>query len=38
MNDFAKVNAVYADYFKTSPPARSCIAVASLPKGAKVEI
>lgn len=38
MNDFTKVNTIYADYFKVNPPARSCIAVAALPKGAKVEI
>lgn len=38
MDDFAKVNAVYAKYFKTEPPARVCIAVSQLPKGGKVEI
>jgi 2-iminobutanoate/2-iminopropanoate deaminase len=38
MNDFAKVNEVYASYFKEAPPARSCVAVAALPKGVNVEI
>lgn len=38
MNDFAAVNEVYATYFESAPPARSCVAVAALPKGAKVEI
>ena len=38
MNDFATVNEEYAKYFTTNPPARSCVAVAQLPKGVKVEI
>ena len=38
MNDFAKMNAVYAGFFSENPPARSTIAVAGLPKGALVEI
>lgn len=38
MSDFAKVNAVYADFFGEDKPARSCVAVAALPKDAKVEI
>lgn len=38
MNDFAEVNRVYAEYFGESKPARSTIAVAALPKGARVEI
>jgi reactive intermediate/imine deaminase len=36
--DFAAVNAVMAEYFSTPYPARSTIGVASLPKGARVEI
>jgi 2-iminobutanoate/2-iminopropanoate deaminase len=36
MNDFAAFNAVYAKYF-TGRPARSCVAVKALPKGALVE-
>lgn len=36
--DFAKMNAVYATYFKEPFPARSTIQVAALPKGARVEI
>lgn len=38
MNDFAKMNAVYAEFFSENPPARSTVAVAGLPKGALVEI
>lgn len=38
MNDFAKMNAIYAGFFSENPPARSTIAVAGLPKGALVEI
>lgn len=38
MNDFAAVNEVYARYFDAAKPARSTIAVAALPKGARVEI
>lgn len=37
MGDFAAFNAVYAEYF-TGKPARSCVAVKSLPKGALCEI
>lgn len=37
MGDFAAFNAVYAKYF-TGNPARSCVAVAALPKGALVEV
>jgi 2-iminobutanoate/2-iminopropanoate deaminase len=37
MADFAEFNAVYAKYF-TSCPARSCVAVKTLPKGALVEV
>lgn len=36
--DFAEVNEVYASYFPAPEPARSCFAVAALPKSAKVEI
>jgi len=38
MADFPLVNEVYGAYFPKEPPARSCVAVAALPKGAKVEI
>ena len=38
MNDFAKMNSIYAEFFGENPPARSTIAVAGLPKGAQVEI
>lgn len=37
MNDFSAFNQVYSCYF-TEKPARSCVAVKSLPKGALVEI
>jgi 2-iminobutanoate/2-iminopropanoate deaminase len=38
MNDFAKMNGIYAEFFGENPPARSTVAVAGLPKGALVEI
>lgn len=39
MNDFAAMNAVYAEFFATqNPPARSTIQVGRLPAGARVEI
>ena len=38
MNDFADMNAVYAEFFAEPYPARSAVAVKMLPKGALVEI
>ncbi len=38
LNDFNAVNEVYATYFESNPPARSCVQVAKLPKDAVVEI
>lgn len=38
MNDFARLNEIYADYFGVHRPARSTIEVARLPKDALVEI
>jgi 2-iminobutanoate/2-iminopropanoate deaminase len=38
MADFAAMNEVYARHFATSPPARTTVAVAALPKGGRVEI
>ncbi|MBQ6893078.1 MAG: RidA family protein [Clostridia bacterium] len=38
LNDFAKVNEVYASFFAEPYPARFCVQVAAIPKGAKVEI
>lgn len=38
INDFAAVNEVYAEYFNTHKPARSCVEVANLPKKALIEI
>ncbi len=38
MNDFQKMNAVYAEFFPANPPARTTVQVARLPKDARVEI
>jgi 2-iminobutanoate/2-iminopropanoate deaminase len=39
MNDFARVNEVYAEFFEgADPPARVAIGVVALPKGADVEV
>jgi len=38
MNDFSAMNEVYGRYFTTTPPARSTVQVARLPKDALVEI
>ena len=38
MKDFQQVNEVYARFFGENRPARACVAVAGLPKGAQVEI
>ena len=38
MNAFASVNEVYGSFFESDPPARVTVGVASLPRGAKVEI
>ena len=38
MNDFADMNAVYAEFFAEPYSARSAVAVKSLPKGALVEL
>ena len=39
LNDFAKVNEIYAETFnKTVSPARACVEVSKLPKGGKIEI
>lgn len=39
MDDFATFNAVYVDFFgENNAPARSCVAVKTLPKGALVEV
>ena len=38
MNDFSRMNNIYAEFFVTPYPARSTIQVAALPKGAAVEI
>ena len=36
--DFATVNGIYATRFPAEPPARSCVQVAGLPGGSKIEI
>jgi len=38
MNDYAAVNAIYAQYFNEDPPAREAVEVARLPKDVNVEI
>ncbi len=38
MNDFAKMNAVYEDFFGNHKPARAAVEVSALPKGAEVEM
>ena len=38
MGEFARMNAVYAEFFSENPPARSAVQVAALPLGGRVEI
>jgi 2-iminobutanoate/2-iminopropanoate deaminase len=38
MNEFPKINEIYAEYFSSKQPARSCVEVARLPKDVLVEI
>ncbi|MBR5318447.1 MAG: RidA family protein [Peptococcaceae bacterium] len=38
MDDFAKINAVYSEYFKENCPARACVEVARLPKDVQIEM
>lgn len=38
MQQFAEMNAIYAEYFQSNPPARSTIQVARLPKDVAIEI
>jgi 2-iminobutanoate/2-iminopropanoate deaminase len=38
MSDFADMNSVYAEYFRTAPPARSTVEAARLPRDVAVEI
>ena len=37
LSQFATLNGIYAEYFPENPPARSCVEVSALPKGALVE-
>jgi reactive intermediate/imine deaminase len=38
LNEFAKMNAVYGEFFKTNPPSRATVEVARLPRDVKIEI
>ena len=38
LGEFSRMNQVYEKFFKKTKPARACVQVAALPKGAKVEI
>jgi len=38
INEFQRMNSIYAEYFQAEPPARSAFQVAALPKNANVEI
>jgi 2-iminobutanoate/2-iminopropanoate deaminase len=38
LGEFSRMNQVYEKFFKETKPARACVQVAALPKGAKVEI
>lgn len=38
LNEFGKMNAVYGEYFKISPPGRATVEVARLPRDVKIEI
>ena len=38
LSEFARMNQVYENFFTDTKPARACVQVAALPKGAKVEI
>ncbi len=38
MSEFATVNAIYGRFMADPPPARSTVAVAALPKGARIEV
>lgn len=38
MSNFDAINAIYAEYFKSDPPARETVTVKTLPKNCKIEI
>jgi 2-iminobutanoate/2-iminopropanoate deaminase len=38
MNNFSLVNDAYGEFFSDSAPARACVEVSGLPKGAKIEV
>jgi reactive intermediate/imine deaminase len=38
LNDFARMNAVYGEFFKTNPPSRATVEVARLPRDVRIEI
>jgi 2-iminobutanoate/2-iminopropanoate deaminase len=38
LNEFARMNAVYGEFFKTNPPSRATVEVARLPRDVRIEI
>jgi 2-iminobutanoate/2-iminopropanoate deaminase len=38
LGEFSRMNQIYEKYFEQSKPARACVQVAALPKGARIEI
>ena len=38
LNEFAKMNAIYGEFFKTAPPSRATVEVARLPRDVRIEI
>ena len=38
LNEFAKMNAIYGEFFKVAPPSRATVEVARLPRDVKIEI
>ena len=38
LNHFSRMNEIYEKYFSKTKPARACVQVAALPKGAKIEV
>ncbi|MEO7854062.1 MAG: Rid family detoxifying hydrolase [Rubrivivax sp.] len=38
LNEFAKMNAIYGEFFKAAPPSRATVEVARLPRDVKIEI
>ena len=38
LNEFAKMNTIYGEFFKTNPPSRATVEVARLPRDVRIEI